>query len=286
MDNAKDARTVMRRVQEHLRNAHLNLGAEEETVGFVEVVHHTHTPLPTLNYVMPRRNTAHVPASHVEDALRRLQSYGRLARACFADGLYPPMFVGALRDLGLSVEFEMPIMVYRPENGALRQPTLPPEISLVRVSDHQSLGIWWYAWRNAYYDVITTGIEPLTIGRDMRLLTLGHQLDLIMYRYGFPVGVARITLHEKSAHLAARAILRDVHTPELARLLTSAAVKAALSAGCDLIFTDGYTDTERQQCRDMGFTDSGSVVCYAESAQPVPLTELGQGRLAQPVLIV
>src|SRR5688572_3077513 len=76
----KEARTTMRRVQEHLRSAHLNLGAKDEVAGFVDVIFHDSSPLPSLNYVMPRRNTAHVPGSHVEDGLKLLRKKNRTGR--------------------------------------------------------------------------------------------------------------------------------------------------------------------------------------------------------------
>ena len=61
----KESRTVLRRIDAHLRQSHLNLGAQTETVGFVDVIHHRTSPLPSLNYVTPRQNTALVPAKDI-----------------------------------------------------------------------------------------------------------------------------------------------------------------------------------------------------------------------------
>jgi hypothetical protein len=282
----KAARQTMRRIQEHLRSAHLNLGANDEALGFVDVIYHSQTALASLNYVMPRRSTAHVPNKHIENGLASLRTKQRTARVYFADGLYPPMFVGGLRDLGLMVERETPMMVFQRATLPPAQ-TLPAELSLVPVTDQQSLGIWWYVWRNAYYEVLAAGVEPLLIGRDLRSLTLQQHLDLILYRYGFPAGVIRVTLHEKSAHIAACALMKELRSPDLMRALQMAGIQAALERGCDLIFADGETDEDRQLYRDLGFEDSGSMITYAEGivAQPAP-KEQHAILMTQPILVL
>lgn len=282
----KAARTMMRRVQEHLRSAHLSLGARLETIGHVDVLHHESSTLPGLNYVMPRRGTAWIPGKHIEDGLSRLRDQGRTPRVLFADGLYLPEFVRTLRDIGLHIEQETPIMLFRHERGAVKLPALTPEVSVAMVRDHHATGIWWYVWRNAYYDVITTGIEPISLGQEMRDFSLGSQLNLILYRYGFPVGVARLTLHEQSAHLVSLAIMQEVRTSELLRMLHSAALRAAIDAGCDMVFAAGETDDTRQFCRELGFIDAGSVVCYVENEAMPAVTREQDNFLAQPVLIL
>lgn len=282
----KEARTMMRRVQEHLRSAHLSLGARLETIGHVDILRHESSTLPGLNYVMPRRGTAWIPGKHIEEGLARLRDQGRTPRVLFADGLYLPEFVRTLRDIGLHVEQETPIMLFRHEGGVLKLPTLAPEVSVAMVRDHHATGIWWYVWRNAYYDVITTGIEPISLGQEMRDFSLGSQLNLILYRYGFPVGVARLTLHEQSAHLVSLAIMQEVRTSELLRMLHSAALRAAVEAGCDMVFMAGETDDNRQFCRELGFIDAGSVVCYVESQMSANITREQEHELVQPVLIL
>lgn len=284
--DVKDARTVMRRVDEHLRQAHLNLGALDESVGFVDVIHHNDSVLPCLNYVTPRRNTAWVSSKHIEDGLSSLRDKGRMSRVRFAEGLFPPVFVRSLRELGLRAETETPIMVYKAENAPRNVPRMPPETNITRVSDQQGMAIWWYIWRNAYYDVFTSGIEPLVLGRDMRGLKLGQQIDLIMYTYGFPIGVARITLHNNSAHLLAMAILKEQRNAEREKLLAAFALDAALQAGSDLVFVAGTLEAERDRYRSLNFVDYGSIVCYAESEPDVAYTDDVQEALAQPVLII
>jgi len=283
-EEIKTARTIMRRLQEHLRSAHLNVGAQTDAVGFAEVVYHPQSCLPTLNYVMPRRNTAWVSSQHIEGGLDILRQHGRHARVRFAEGLFPPVFLRALRDVGLEIESETPFVVYETADQAPPAPELPDHVQIVQANDPTGMGVWWYVWRNAYYDVVTTGAEPLVLGHDLRHVAHGTQIDLVLYQHGFPVGVARLTLNNGSAHLLAHAIIREVETPELTRLLIASALEAAHNNGCDLIFSAGETDAERHLLREMGFANAGSMVCYADPV--VSQDAAHDSPVAQSVLII
>ncbi|MDQ7035500.1 MAG: hypothetical protein Q9P01_11890, partial [Anaerolineae bacterium] len=57
-EEVKESRVILRRIEAHLRQSHLNLGAQVESLGFVDVLHHPNSPLASLNYVTPRQNTA------------------------------------------------------------------------------------------------------------------------------------------------------------------------------------------------------------------------------------
>jgi len=117
-------------------------------------------------------------------------------------------------------------------------------------------------------------------------MALGHQLDVIVYRFGFPIGVVRMTLQDDSAHIVAQAIMKEVRTPELMQQLLSAAVRIAQDAGCDMVFLAGSTDEERQLVRNMGFEDFGSVVRYAVLTDIQTDQEIQNDNMAQPVLII
>ncbi len=177
-------------------------------------------------------------------------------------------------------------MVYRPKDAPARKPPPLPEGSVIsKAQDQHGIAMWWYVWRNAYYDVYATGVEPLFVGRSMREVFIGAQTDLVLYRYAFPVGVARVTFHEDTAHINAHAILKEIRTPEYDKALLSAALDVAIEKGCELIFTTGESPTMRQLCRDMGFMDSGSVVCYAHDTSQHTHEDIHDS-LAQPVLIL
>lgn len=272
-DEIRAARQVMRRVQAHLLDAHQQMGAQVENVGFVDVIHHPTTELPYLNYVTPRRNTAWVSAQHITDGLNRLEALQREARLRFAEGLYPPMFQKALLSTGLILEEETPVSAYTADPDT---PFVVPHVAshyrVRQVNSAEGMSIWWYVWRNAHYDVQTTSIEPLHLGMDLRGVTLGQRIDLILYRHDFPIGVARITRHEGSAHLSAQALLHEVRSDDLALRLQALAVQAALQADCDLIFVAGSHDDDRERARSLGFVDVSSMLCYAQPA-PAPQSD-------------
>lgn len=283
----KEARTTLRRVQAHLHQTHLNLGAEEQAVGFVDVIHHASSTLPNLNYVTPRRNTAWVSGKHVADGIEVLRDMDRTARVRFVDGLYPPIFVRELRGLGLAAEAEFPIIIYNidPEKRPLATP--PAEITVTPARDQHSMSLWWYLWNNAYYDVVTSGIDPLLVGRELREVHTNHQLNLVLYRNRFPVGAALLTVHENSAHFVAQAVMSEQRDSSIEALLTTAALRAAADAGCDLVFMVGLTEDFRQQQRERGFVDSGSIVVYAEEPDVPGDEELsGDTQNVQSVLVV
>lgn len=292
-DNAaavKESRRILRRIQEHLYRAHENLGAKRETVGMVDVFHHPESTLASLNYITPRRSTAWVSSDMVQEGLDYLQKLGRVPRIHYIEGLLPPLFARTLRDLNLVPEWELPLMVY-PKAGFNGEtpPTpslanVPVDIVIEPVNDQRGIELWWYVWRNAYYDVMTLGVEPLFVGRDMAALKQGHQVDILMYRAGFPVGVARVSMQEDTGHLLALALMKEARTPELVRLLHVAALDAALERGCALVYAPGESESDRRLCRTLGFLDFGSVVCYRAKSDEGDDHDRDGNVMGQPVL--
>lgn len=287
MDDAavKEMRLALRHVQEHLTQAHLRLGAERESLGLVDVIRHPKSKAPYLNYVTPRKSTAWVSSKDVEKGILRLRELERMPRVQYIEGLFLPVFAKTLRDLGLRVEQESPLMLYRPADP-IKPPPKPDSVTVLPVSDLRGVEMWWYVWQNAYYDVLTLGVEPLLVGRDMREITLGRQIDILVYHFGSPVGVARVTFHEESAHIAAFAIMKELREdPQIAHVLQAAAVQAATERKCTLIFAPGDTEQDRRLWRDMGFVDSGSLVCYSERPEE-SRGKTHDDTLAEPVLIL
>lgn len=282
---------MLRQVHEHLLQAHTDLGAFRETISVVDVIHHPINPLPDFNYVTPRRNTAWVSGQYVKQGLDRLKQLGRTARVQYLEGLFPPLFAKTLLELGLSLERETPLMIYR-SGGA--DTMLPPHsgntnsgVQIQMVADQRGIEMWWYVWRNAFYDVLTLGVEPLVVGRDMAALLTGKHIDILMMRYNFPIGVARLSVQQqnKSAHIVALAMMKEARTPDKMRSLLAAALRAALQRGCELVFAPGETEEDRRLCRELGFIDVSSIVCYVAN----PSTGVKGGKdshesLVQPLL--
>jgi hypothetical protein len=289
MDEAdvKETRRILRLVQGHINQAALNLGAVTQTVGLVEILHHPNASLSSLNYVTPRQRTAWISARDVEQGLNVLRALDRTPRIEYIEGLFPPLFARTMLDLGLNVERETPLMIFNVEKGRFAMPSAPDGVVVSPTSGNEGTALWWYVWRNAYYDVVTDAADPVFVGQDLRKAAEGTQLDVVMYRYRFPVGVARLTLNTKqqTAQVLAMALMKEVRTPEYLRLLQASALKAAVDAGSTMIFTSGPTEADRQMSRENGFVDCGSLVCYAEiSEDSRAQKDSDDDPVAQPVL--
>ncbi|MBC8100655.1 MAG: hypothetical protein H7Y11_14540 [Armatimonadetes bacterium] len=292
MDDAaavKETRRVLRQVQAHLTQARLNVGATCENVGLMEVFHHAQYVLPDLNLVTPRRNTAWVSVKEVETGLKALQAYNRPRRVEYIEGLTMPIFAKSLGELGLTMERQTPLLVHQPApQPAPAPPSVPDGVTVAHVNTHEGCALWWYVWHNAYYEVLTQAVDPITIGQSMQQLAAGHQLDLVLYRYRFPIGVARLTLvpEDHSAHITGLALLKEARTPQLVQMLQGRAVQAAHQRGCTLVFTTSATELDRQAYQANGFANYGSLVYYAEKhTSNGNHKDAPDERVVQPVLI-
>lgn len=281
----RDTRQILRRVQAHLIEAHIGMGAQHMTVDLTEVIFHSTNPTASLNYITPRRKTAWISAEQIERGLDALRAQGRAPRLRYIEGLYPPLFARSLDKLDLAVESEIPLMIYEAGEDVI-QPARAERhnIRVETVQDVRGMEVWWYVWRNAHYDVLTLGVEPLRVGRDMAAVTMGRQIDVIAYQGEFPFGVARITRHEETAHIAGIAVFREMRNKANLRLLTEHAVAAALDSGAKLVFMPGEADDDRAAARALGFVDFGSVVCYAAKSELETSQGSDDDTLAQPVL--
>ncbi|MEZ4668154.1 MAG: hypothetical protein R3E39_09575 [Anaerolineae bacterium] len=270
----RETKQILRQIQNHLCETHVAYGAVKEMAGMMDVYHHPTSKISTLNYITPRRNTAYVSRIYIEQGLEVLTQLERTQRVVYVDGLYPPQFAKSLRELGLQMERETPIMVYKPGGiQGLWQPpplverALPDGISIKQVSDQEGIGQWWYVWRNGHYDVLTLGVEPLFVGKDMEANWLGRQMDYVLYRSGFPAGVVRVSMIQETAHILAMALLKEIRSPAMIQILQMAAVKGALDKGARLIFAPGEQEAERRMARELGFMDFGNIICYSAAEE-------------------
>lgn len=135
MDNAavKELRVLLRQVQDHLLTADALAGVRQESVGMVDVVTHPTDDSPALNYVLPRRNTAWVPAPAIEAGLHRLHEQGRAPRFQYMEGLFPPQFSDTLAKVGLAATKTLPVYAYKPGFMPPAGVYLPPPVVRLRV---------------------------------------------------------------------------------------------------------------------------------------------------------
>jgi hypothetical protein len=258
----KSHKERLRQIEDHLRHAHDTIGVQRESIGFVEVVHHPTYILPALNYVTPRRKMALVPGKHVEDGIGILRDYRRSARMLYIEDLFPSFFGQALQKIGLSPQTRFPLCVID-----LAQPipthTLPNDLSVNTVINQQGLEIWSLVWRNANYRVYGTPLEPLQIGKHH--IDQNKVVDVMLYHHHTPMAVARLTIHNTTAHLMARALLQGTQPLHLHQSLIQVASQTAKEQACTLLFVCDSDVEPLLSSSDLSCQQEGSMLCYTDS---------------------
>jgi hypothetical protein len=280
----KETRQILRRIQDHLFQAHSALGVTHESVGFVDVVYHHANTVPDLNYATPRRNTAWVSGKFIQQGLERLRALSRLPRVQYIEGLYPPQFAKTLSDLGLEPERATAIMAYTLDDPRQKLPrtSSPAGVRLETVTDQRANKLWRALWGDDSFDVLTLGVEPLEVGGEA---PDAQTVDILMRRDDAPIGVMRLSIQPstRSAHVVALALLHAERTQRLTKLLLTSALRAALKQDCTMVFAPGESDDDRDLARKLGFVDVGTMVCYAARSESVTEVQ-GHDNLLQPVL--
>ncbi len=286
----KESRQALRRVQDHLYQAHSSLSAQCESVGLVDVFYHPSSTLPSLNYVTPRRGTAWVSGEMVAQGLARMRQLRRGPRVTYIEGLFPPLFASALAELGLHKAWKLPLMVYRKEGFSGQTPCLPRlgrmpnAITIGPVNDQRGAHLWSTVWHHPDYRIITLGVEPLLAGPDHHVLKQGLWVDLLMQRADVPLGLARLSIQGDVAHVLALALTPEAAAPKLLRRLLVAIIRTAQAKGCTLIYAPGDSEAEQQMARALGFRNFGSMVGYTAAVEPEIHEVHDDYILGQPVL--
>lgn len=257
----KSHKDKLRKIENHLRLAHNDLGIERDSVGFVEVVHHLSYRLPALNYVTPRRKTALVPSKDVEKGMQALKAYRRDLRLLYIEELFPPFFAKTLEDMDLRLYAKIPLWVVD-LNARMVEPKLSTHMSVNTVHNEDGIAIWSLVWRNASYRVFGTTLEPLQIGT--LYPSNDHVVDIILYNHHKPMAVARLTIHNNTAHLMARALVQSTNPLRLQQWLLEISAQTAKEQGCELLFICDSTIEYLQVVTDLSLTQEGSMLCYTD----------------------
>ncbi|MEO0599770.1 MAG: hypothetical protein AAF126_26895, partial [Chloroflexota bacterium] len=84
----------------------------------------------------------------------------------------------------------------------------------------------------------------------------------------------------------AHALLKEMRGIEWDQILRLTAIHTAIDAGTNLVFVTGKAEDERQQFRELGFVDAGSIISYAEKNDTRDSDEDANDAVAQSVYIV
>lgn len=261
MDDAEAVRATrlaLRRVYDHLVQAHERLGAQRESLGLVDVVFHPQNPIPALNVVQPRRGTAWIPAPQIEQGLARLRELTRVPRLQYIEGLFPAQFGESLAAAGLIEIQRAPLLIATPS----AVPAAPSAIVARAVSAVRGYALWIYAGAGAHYALHADGVEPLDLSHPSANRPVPH-VDGVVYRRGLPVRLGRLTFHDRTAHIAGLAALRSTEDDRPLDLLLRLLADAATKRGCTLIFAAASDAAQQAAFVRCGFSEAGAVVSYA-----------------------
>ena len=271
--SVKESRVILRQIQDQLLAAQTLAGVTQESAGMVDVVYHPTNPLPHLNYVLPRRNTAWVPTGTIEQGLLRLRELDRQAVFQYIEGLFPPQFAETLKKISLEPESNRPVFAFK--RGGIggapdALPTAQPGAGLRirRVGARRGAQVW---------RLVQTDGGPIPTDNDVR-----SSYDLVAYRQGVPLAVLRVKIHPQTevAQLVALAIRDDDDT--LVRTLLAAGARSALDDGGALVFATPESPVVAAALAALHFVEIGRLVRYTLARSTSE--ERPDGRMAQSLL--
>ena len=277
----KSHKERLRQINNHLSLAHDEMGVQRDAIGFVEVVHHPTYILPSLNYVTPRRRTALVPGTHVEEGVVALRDYRREVRVLYIEQLFPAFFGKSLEKIGLKLQEKYPLWVMHPIPH--RESSLPSRVTVNTIIDRDGIDIWSLIWRNANYKVHGTPLEPLIIGK--HYVPQKRVIDVVLYHHDKPLAVARLTIYDRTAHLMARAILQSTQPLRLQQWLIEAALHTVAAHDCEFMFVcDAEFDKVLAVTTDLPCQLEGNMLCYSDQFDDRYGEEMNDA-VEQPVLL-
>ncbi len=240
-------------------------------MGTVDVYFHPTNPDPRYNCVTPHKGVAWIRREDLHDAFVGLKRLGRRPRLVFQDALFPDAFRQQLRIMGLQLEHERMVMIYRPVYG----PDLPgetprgrlpghfaPDITTRLAEDRATLASWARIFRAGYYNTETLRIESEVVAPLLVAVQAGTKAFVLAYYQNTPLGAARVSLQPTSAELEAvvTAPLWSGMGLEVALITTS--VRASQSEDRDPIFTMAPPEEYTRLYRRLGFMELSHVMTY------------------------
>lgn len=267
----REERHTLRSVQGHLHASMVETQTLVEQLGTVDVYFHPTNPDPYLNCVTPHKGVAWIRRDDLRDAFLGMERLGRTPRLIFQDALFPEAFQQQLGMMGLSLENERAVMVYRPLYG----PGLPgetprgqlpaqfdPEISTMLATTRSDLATWARIFRAGYYNTETLRIESEIVAPLITAVEAGKMAFVLAYYQNTPLGATRLSLRPPTAELEAVVTAPLWRGMGLEVALITSAVRAALERDCNPIFTIAPPEDYARVYRRLGFINLCHVVTY------------------------
>ncbi|MBN1564754.1 MAG: GNAT family N-acetyltransferase [Anaerolineae bacterium] len=289
----REERKTLRTIQAHIRESTRARQAIVEQLGTVDVYFHPSNPDPYLNCATPHKGVAWVRRDDLYSAFTGLERLGRVPRLVFQDALFPYAFQQQLALMGLTLEEQRVIMVYRPLYG----PDLPNETPRDRLpaefdyaitakvaTTPAELGAWQRVFKAGYYNTETLTVNQAEVKPLVEFAQRGEKVFVMASYQDTPLGTAQICLREESAEIEAVVTAPLWHGMGLETALITTAVRATLEHKRDIIFTIAPEDSTTHLYRMLGFVDLTHVMTFwqaEEYSHTLPTAETAQNNTAQ-----
>lgn len=272
----RDERQTLRSIQSHLCETILRQGAVCEQIGTIDVYMHPSNYDPSVNYATPHKGVAWVRREDLVAAFIGLENLGRLPRLMFLDSLFPAAFQQQLRYLGLVIEHEQTVLVYRPLYG----PALPDEIALGRLPEHvnqelisariartpEELATWLSVFRTVYYNTDLITVQPEEVTPLLHATQSNSYMFVTASYSGTPLATARLSLCPPTAGLEVVGTAPHWHGMGLEIALITTAVNSVLSGDCDTTFIVAPVPDTIHLYRRLGFVDMAHILTFWREA--------------------
>jgi GNAT superfamily N-acetyltransferase len=272
----REERKTLRLIQTHIRESTRAKHAVIEPLGTVDVHFHPSNLDPYLNCATPHKGVAWVRRDDLYSAFTGLERLGRVPRFVFQDALFPRAFEQQLELMGLTLEEQRVIMVFRPIYGPnllgeTPRGRLPTEFNLgitASVATSQAdLAAWLRVFKAGYYNTETLSVNPLDVEPLVQAAERGDKMFVLASYQDTPLGTAQISLRGASAEIETLVTAPLWHGMGLETALITTAVRATLERSCNIIFTVAATDPITRLYRVLGFVDLTHVMTFWQAEE-------------------
>jgi GNAT superfamily N-acetyltransferase len=267
----REERKTLRTIQAHIRESTRAKQAIVEQLGTVDVYFHPSNADPYLNCATPHKGVAWVRRDDLYNAFTGLERLGRIPRLVFQDALFPSAFQQQLGLMGLTLEEQRVIMVYRPIYG----PDLPDETPRDRLptefdyaitakvaTTQADLAAWLRVFKAGYYNTETLTVNLAEVEPLIRFAQRGEKIFVMASYQDTPLGTTQVCLHESSAEIESVVTAPLWHGMGLETALITTAVRSTLEHKRDIIFTVVLSNATTRLYRMLGFVELTHVMTF------------------------
>lgn len=272
----REERQTIRSIQQHLCATLRESVRAVEQLGTVDIYFHPSNPDPYLNCAIPRKGVAWVRQADLREAFEGLERLGRVPRLVYQDALFPGAFRHQIGLLGLTLEEERQVMIYRPLLG----PHLPDEVPRGRLpaeyppsvrahvaTERAELATWLRVFRAGYFNTEILTVDPDAVDALVKQAATRTRFFVLATYNHTPLGAARVAVRETTAEIETMVTAPFWHDMGLEIGLILAAVGEAEQRGARIIFIVAPPNQTPTLYLDLGFNTITSRITFWQAEQ-------------------